>query len=667
VTKLLEFSNWRVRSKIMSISAITLALMLLTILFYFLPAVQTRIVDAKEEELRDMVDMCLGLIAEYDARAKAGEFSLEEARKRAAERAAHLRYGKEGYLWINDMQPKMIMHPTEPALNGKDLSDYKDPDGKALFVEFVQVCKEKGGGFVAYRWPKPGAADPLPKVSYVKGYEPWGWVVGTGVYTDGIAAEMSRLRWEIMIAFGLFAFMIAAIATPVARRITRPLEKMGESVERMARGDLSASFENIDTNDEVGTLARSMDRMVVSFNEMIEGIIVSSNGVASTVDGMIPKVSRTTRGAQDQSTQASAIATAAEEMSQTIGEIARSAQAASTTSTEAMKTAEEGKRVTDEAIATIDTVGEATAHLSSMVGRLNGKAEEIGNIVTVINDIADQTNLLALNAAIEAARAGEHGRGFAVVADEVRKLAEKTISSTSEISEKVKAVQQESDLTNQSMESALKKVTEATTYVKRAGSSLAHIVEDVQRTRDEITQMATAVEEQLATSEEIARNIEGTTVIARGIETSSGEVLNSVAGLTDIAAKLNVSVSGFRTRSGGIVMFDIARNDHRTFVHRLGAFLSGRINLELSDLPDHHGCRFGKWYDTKGKEYGSLKSMQEIALPHEKIHELGKGIVNACTSGNRTEAERLFAELGQVSQRIAGLLEKAKEEARTSV
>ncbi len=236
MTKLLKFSNWRVRSKILSISAITLALMLLTILFYFLPTVQARIVDTRKEELKDMVETCLGLIAEYDARAKAGEFSPEEAHKRAAERAAHLRYGKEGYLWINDMEPKMIMHPTQPALNGKDMSDYKDPDGKAIFVEFVQVCKEKGGGFVAYRWPKPGAADPLPKVSYVKAYEPWGWVVGTGIYTDGIAAEISRLRWEIMIAFVLFALMIAAIATPVARRITRPLEKMGEKVERMARG-----------------------------------------------------------------------------------------------------------------------------------------------------------------------------------------------------------------------------------------------------------------------------------------------------------------------------------------------------------------------------------------------------------------------------------------------
>jgi len=543
-----RFGDLSILYKTVSISAITLVLMFLTVLFYFLPMVESRIVDLKKEELRDMVDTCLGLVSEYDKRIKAGEFDLQEGQKRAAERTANLRYGKDGYLWINDMQPKMIIHPTQPALNGKDLSDYKDSKGKAIFVEFSRICREKGGGFVEYLWPKPGSADPVAKVSYVRAYEPWGWVIGTGSYTDGVAAEISELRWKTIIAFGLFALVIAAIAVPLARKITRPLKRMGDTVERMAGGDLSMRLDDYNTGDEVGLLAQGMDRMVGSFNKMIANILESANGVVSTVDVMTSKIEKTARGAQSQSVQASSIATAAEEMSQTIDEIAKSAQNASNTSSEAMLTAEEGRRVVEGAVTMVNTVCEATMQLADMVATLNGKVDEIGNIVTVINEIADQTNLLALNAAIEAARAGEHGRGFAVVADEVRKLAERTIGATGEISEKVKAVQGESQRTTKSMEQASEKVSEAMSFIKRAGESLAQIAERVQRTRDEVTLMATAVEEQSATSQEITRTIEGTTVIAKEIEKDSGEVLDDARGLSDIAARLNASVSGFKIR-----------------------------------------------------------------------------------------------------------------------
>jgi methyl-accepting chemotaxis protein len=548
----MKFGSWSILYKTVSISAITLVLMFLAVLFYFLPMVENKVVDSQKTELRDMVETCVSLISEYDKRVKAGEFDLQEGQKRAAERTSSLRYGKDGYLWINDMQPKMIMHPTQPALNGKDLSDYKDPRGKAIFVEFAKVCKEKGHGFVEYLWPKPGSTDPVAKTSYVKAYEPWGWVIGTGTYTDGVAAEIAALRWKTIIAFGLFSLVIAAIAVPIARKITRPLKHMSDVVERMAAGDLSVRLDDGHSGDEVGMLAHSMNRMVSSFNTMIADILESANRVVSTVGLVASKVENTARGAQDQSTQASAIATSAEEMSQTINEIARSAQTASSTSSEAMRTAEEGKQVADGAVTTVNAVREATMQLADMVATLNGKVDEIGNIVTVINDIADQTNLLALNAAIEAARAGEQGRGFAVVADEVRKLAERTIGATGEISEKVKAVQEESQRTNKSMKQASEKVSEATSFIKRAGESLADIVEGVQRTRDEIAQMATAVEEQSAASEEIARNIDGTTVIAQQIEKNSGEVLNDMRGLSDIAARLNASVSGFKTGEGGL-------------------------------------------------------------------------------------------------------------------
>jgi methyl-accepting chemotaxis protein len=541
-----RFKDWAILSKILSISFGSLIVMFFGLVFYVLPIVENKIVDNKKEDLKDIVGTSFELVAEYGKRVKAGEFPLEEGQKRAAERLKNMTYGEGGYLWINDMQPKVVMHPTQPQLNGKDVSDYKDPHGKALFVEFVKVCRKNGEGFVEYMWPRPGSAEPVPKISYVKVYQPWGWVIGTGAYTDGILAEISVLRWKIMIGFGLLALSIAAVTVSVGRKFTRPLKEIRDTVELMAGGDLSIRLPNSHAADEVGILAQSMNRMADSFHGMIGDVLASANTVVSTVDAMTSKVDKTARGAQDQSTQACAIAASAEQMSRTINEIARSAVTASSTSSEAMQVAEEGKRVTDGAVTTVNAVREATIQLAGMVARLNGKVEEIGKIVTVINDIADQTNLLALNAAIEAARAGEQGRGFAVVADEVRKLAERTIGSTAEISEKVKAVREESLLTNKSMEQASEKVSEATRFIKRAGESLAHIVGGVQRTRDEITQIATAVEEQSTTSEEIARNIEGTSIIAREIEKNSGEVLNDVTGLSNVAARLNAAVSEFK-------------------------------------------------------------------------------------------------------------------------
>ncbi len=433
-------------------------------------------------------------------------------------------------------------------------------------------------------------------------------------------------------------------------------------VNDIKSGNLQTRFPE-DSKDEIGILANDMNVMAQSLSTVINGIVMSANNVVSTVDVLRARGETVAHGAKDQSSQASQIATASEEMSQTIVDIAKNASASAQTSVHAMEIASKGKTMAEGAVETVNKVYQSTIELSTLVEKLNNRVGEIGNIVTVITGIADQTNLLALNAAIEAARAGEQGRGFAVVADEVKKLAERTIKATAEISEKIVAVKVESDQTTTSMAQATTDVTQAAQYIKNVGGSLNDIVDAVQKARDQITQIATSVEEQSAASEEVTNNIEKTSVIAQNMEAMSKDVMHEVSGLIRIAEELRNSTAGFKTTGSELMILDLAKADHRVFVGKIAACLQGDAHLEPEKLPDHHSCRFGKWYDGEGKaRCGNLKSFQSINAPHETIHAVSKEAVKAKQAGHVKQAEELYGQIEQVSHKIEDLLDAIKLE-----
>ncbi|MBF0551302.1 MAG: diguanylate cyclase, partial [Deltaproteobacteria bacterium] len=223
----------------------------------------------KKVGVKIAVDVAYSLFQEYDNRAKNGELSLEDAKRRLIQRIKNMRYDDKEYLWINDMKPSMIMHPIKPELDGTDLSGNKDPNGKYIFRMFVEVCRRQDAGFVEYMWPKPGEDKPIPKISYVKRYEPWGWIVGSGLYIDDVRKDVRRSRFYMLAGTFIFTIVTISLAVMIGTGITRPLKKVISGLQDIASGkggtDLSKRIA-ITSIDEIGLLSTEFNSLMESIN-----------------------------------------------------------------------------------------------------------------------------------------------------------------------------------------------------------------------------------------------------------------------------------------------------------------------------------------------------------------------------------------------------------------